>query len=70
MGAAASSEAALRSAVAIALYPPADGKRLPRNPRKWKISHVSQWLRQQVWGNIARLAARSVRDTPDASVSV
>ena len=46
MGAAASSEAALRAAVATAINPPAHGKRLPRDARRWKISHVSLWLRQ------------------------
>ena len=46
MGAAASSEAALRAAVDTAINPPAHGKRLPRDARRWKISHVSLWLRQ------------------------
>ena len=79
MGAAASSEAALRNALATAIHPPKDVQRyfrpllafspsaadvqprfssllshallaspgsLPHDPRRWKISHVSVWLRQ------------------------
>jgi hypothetical protein len=48
MGAAASSEAALKKTLLAALGPASSNTytRLPRNPRRWTVQQVAVWLRE------------------------
>ena len=53
MGAAASSEAALKRTLIVALGPGASYGRLPQNPRQWTKEQCAIWLRQQEMGKVA-----------------
>lgn len=49
MGAAVSSNTALKQAISASV----GEYGLPRNPKKWKVSHVATWLQQNEMGQLA-----------------
>ena len=59
MGAAASSQAALRQTLAAALGPGSQAgySRLPRDPRLWTMKQVGAWLREMEMPSVAATMA-------------
>jgi len=55
MGAAASSEAALKRTLIVALGPGASYGRLPQNPRRWTKEQCAMWVREQEMSKVADL---------------